>query len=108
MPGDHAGPLVRALWLVQRYGTAEAVDPVNDQRIKGVLFKALGKEGELTVSEVEGSWSLRRSGRSPGRMVGSHPGGNRQAAAAAVPGKSRSAVSQGSESTPTRSPRRST
>ena len=52
--GSDVGPLVRALWLVQRYGTAEAVDPANDQRVKGVLFKALGKEGELTLSEVGG------------------------------------------------------
>jgi len=28
--GGDVGPLVRALWLVQRYGTAEAVDPAND------------------------------------------------------------------------------
>jgi arsenate reductase (thioredoxin) len=49
-----AGPLVRALWLIQRYGTAEAVDLANDQRIKGVLFKALGKEGELALSELGG------------------------------------------------------
>jgi arsenate reductase (thioredoxin) len=53
-PGADAGPLVRALWLVQRYGTAEATDPVNDQRIKGVLFKALGKDGELSLSELDG------------------------------------------------------
>ena len=46
------GPLVRALWLVQRYGTADAADPANDQRVKGALFKALGKEGELTLSEA--------------------------------------------------------
>ena len=52
--GGDVGPLVRALWLVQRYGTAEAVDPANDQRVKGVIFKALGKEGELTLSEVGG------------------------------------------------------
>ncbi len=52
--GDDVGPLVRALWLVQRYGTAEAVNPSNDQRIKGALFKALGKEGELTLSELGG------------------------------------------------------
>src|SRR5271155_4843875 len=51
--GD-VGPLVRALWLIQRYGTAEAVDPANDQRVKGVLIKALGKEGELTLSELGG------------------------------------------------------
>jgi hypothetical protein len=28
--GGDVGTLVRALWLVQRYGNAEAVDPVND------------------------------------------------------------------------------
>ena len=48
------GPLVRALWLFQQYGKADAVEPSNDQRLKGVLFKALGKEGELTFSEVDG------------------------------------------------------
>ena len=53
-PGGDVGPLVRALWLVQRYGTAEAVDPANDQRVKGALFKALGKDGELTLSELDG------------------------------------------------------
>ena len=53
-PGGDVGPLVRALWLVQQYGTAEAVDPANDQRVKGVIFKALGKEGELTLTEVGG------------------------------------------------------
>ena len=53
-PGGDVGPLVRALWLVQRYGTAKAVDAANDQRLKGALFKALGKEGELTLSELDG------------------------------------------------------
>src|SRR5271166_1444384 len=48
------GPLVRALWLLQRYGTADATYPVNDQRVKGALFKALGKDGELTLSELNG------------------------------------------------------
>src|SRR4051794_11072911 len=52
--GGDVGPLVRALWLVQRYGTAHAVDPTNDQRVKGALFKALGKDGELTLSELDG------------------------------------------------------
>jgi arsenate reductase len=51
--GD-AGPLVRALWMIQRFGTADAANPVNDQRIKGLLFKALGKEGELSFKELEG------------------------------------------------------
>jgi protein-tyrosine-phosphatase len=49
-----AGPFVRALWLVQRYGTADAADPSNDQRLKGRLAKALGKEGELTFTKLEG------------------------------------------------------
>jgi arsenate reductase (thioredoxin) len=53
-PGGDVGPLMRALWLIQRYGTAEAVDPANDQRVKGVIFKALGSEGELTLAEVGG------------------------------------------------------
>jgi hypothetical protein len=48
------GPLVRSLWLVQRYGTADAVAPMNDQRLKGLLAKALGKDGELTFNEVKG------------------------------------------------------
>ncbi len=48
--GDDDGPLVRALWLLQRYGTDAAVDPANDQRVKGVLYKAIGKEGELILS----------------------------------------------------------
>jgi hypothetical protein len=32
-PSADVGPLVRALWLLQRHGTVEAVDPVNDQRL---------------------------------------------------------------------------
>jgi len=51
---EDPGPLVRALWLIQRYGTADATDVRNDQRVKGALFKALGKEGELTLSELGG------------------------------------------------------
>ena len=53
-PGSDVGPLVRALWLVQHYGTADAVNPDNDQRVKGVLSKALGKDGELTLSKLNG------------------------------------------------------
>jgi hypothetical protein len=49
-----AGPLVRALWLVQRYGTADAADPTNDQRLKGALAKAIGKDGSLTLSKLDG------------------------------------------------------
>lgn len=51
---DDPGPLVRTLWVFQRYGSADAADPANDQRLKGALFKGLGKEGELTLSEVRG------------------------------------------------------
>jgi hypothetical protein len=48
------GPLVRALWLVERYGTAEATNPSNDQRVKGVLAKAIVKDGEITLTELGG------------------------------------------------------
>jgi hypothetical protein len=48
------GPLVRALWLVQRYGTVESVQPQNDQKTKGKLSKALGKQGVLTAPGVQG------------------------------------------------------
>ncbi len=52
--GGDAGPLVRALWLIQQYGTADAAFPANDQRVKAVVFKALGKDGELTLSKLDG------------------------------------------------------
>ncbi len=47
------GPFVSALWLVQRYGTADAVDVRNDQRLKAVLAKGL-KDSALTLPELEG------------------------------------------------------
>ncbi len=46
------GPLVRALWLVQRYGTPDALDPKNDQKVKAVLAKALAKDGVITLEEL--------------------------------------------------------
>lgn len=49
-----AGPLVRALWLVQRYGTAVAMNPVNDQRVKATLSKALARDGVITLGELGG------------------------------------------------------
>src|SRR3954463_11913864 len=52
-PAD-VGPFVRALWLVQRHGTAEASDPKNDQRIKAALAKALAKDGVITLGELGG------------------------------------------------------
>jgi hypothetical protein len=48
------GPLVRALWLVQCYGTTEAIEPKNDQRVKAVLAKALAKDGVITLGELGG------------------------------------------------------
>jgi arsenate reductase len=48
------GPLVRALWLVQRHGTHEALAPINDQRLKGVLSKALAKDGVISLAELGG------------------------------------------------------
>jgi hypothetical protein len=53
-PEGDPGPLVRALWLVQRYGTEAAADPANDQRLKGALSKALGKDGGLSLSKLDG------------------------------------------------------
>jgi hypothetical protein len=55
-PPDTAdvGPLVRGLWLVQRYGTAEALNPANDQRVKAALSKALAKDGVITLGELGG------------------------------------------------------
>ena len=63
---QNAGPLARALWLVHRFGTAEAVDPRNDQKTKGTLAKALGKDAVLVSDEAQGpdrSRDLRRARR---------------------------------------------
>ncbi len=51
--GADVGPFVRGLWLVQRYGTADAVDPANDQRVKGALARAIGKDGTITLSQLD-------------------------------------------------------
>ncbi len=48
------GPLVRALWLIQRHGTADLLKPENDQQLKGILSKSLAKDGILTPREVGG------------------------------------------------------
>ena len=52
-PAADVGPFVRALWMVQARGTATAADPEGDSRLKGTLFKALGKDGVLTREEME-------------------------------------------------------
>ena len=56
-PTDDAGPFVRALWCLQAHGKAEAVAPANDLRLKSVLFKALGKDGVITLDELGGLMS---------------------------------------------------
>jgi arsenate reductase len=48
------GPLVRALWLIQRHGTPEALALNNDQRVKGILSKALAKDGVISLPELGG------------------------------------------------------
>jgi arsenate reductase len=48
------GPLVRSLWLVQRHGTTEALNPKNDERVKAALAKALAKDGVITLKELGG------------------------------------------------------
>lgn len=66
-------PFVSALWLVQRYGTPFAVDPRNDERVKGTLFKALGKEAVLTadpIKELIAPDVFRRIAGADGRLDG--------------------------------------
>src|SRR4051812_4865655 len=54
-PADRdVGPLVRALRLVQRHGTPEALDPRNDQQVKGTLARALAKGQVLTADGIGG------------------------------------------------------
>jgi len=48
------GPLVRSFWLLQRYGTVDATNPANDHRVKGLLAKAIAKDGEITLPELGG------------------------------------------------------
>ena len=54
VPAGDVGQLSRALWLVHHYGTAGSIDPANDPRVKGALAKALGNDGVLAFSELEG------------------------------------------------------
>ena len=51
--GNDPGPFVRAVWLFQRYGNADVVNPRNDQHVKAVLAKALGKENVLQYQGVK-------------------------------------------------------
>jgi hypothetical protein len=55
-PGaEEVGPFVRALWLVQRHGTAGALELSADRRVKAALAKAVAGDGIITREEVEGS-----------------------------------------------------
>lgn len=47
-----AGPFVRALWAVQRYGSQDAADPRHDERTKASLTAALAKGGAITKQAV--------------------------------------------------------
>src|SRR5262249_3521487 len=48
------GPLVRALWLIHGHGTPDALNPANDQRVKGLIAKTVAKDGLLTLPELRG------------------------------------------------------
>ena len=52
--GEDVGPFVRAVWLVQRHGNLEIVRAEHDQKLKGKLSKALGKQGILTAAGAQG------------------------------------------------------
>jgi hypothetical protein len=64
--GDDVGAFVRALWLVQRHGMAEAVAPQYDQALKGRLSKALGQENVLTATGVRGLMDATTFGKLAG------------------------------------------
>jgi hypothetical protein len=70
LAGDDVGPLVRLLWLVHRYGTAESGRPQNDQKTKGRLSKALGKEAILTAAGVQGLMESSTFARLSGNDAG--------------------------------------
>src|SRR4051812_22638485 len=48
------GPLVHSLWLIQRYGTPDALDPANDNRVKAALARALARDKVITSTELGG------------------------------------------------------
>ena len=52
--GEDVGPFVQAVWLVQRHGKSDVVRPEYDQKLKGELSKALGKQAVLTAAGVQG------------------------------------------------------
>jgi arsenate reductase len=80
-----AGAFVRALWLVQRYGTVEAADPRNDLRTKGALAKALGKDGALTFPGVNSPMDPETFAKLAGPDARLDPSEARQALEADLP-----------------------
>ena len=64
-PSGDVGPLVRALWLFQRDGTAAAVDPANDAQLKGTLAKALAQRWSpdgFRAGRIHDARSLQEAG----------------------------------------------
>jgi hypothetical protein len=85
LAGDDVGPLVRSLWLVHRYGTVESVNPDNDQKTKGKLSKALGKQGILTAAGVQGLMDPSTFAKLAGYDEQLHPGEVRKCLEADLP-----------------------
>src|SRR3954447_14935845 len=79
------GPLVRALWLVQSHGKPEAVNSANDQRMKGVLAKALAKDGVITIPELRELMGPESFNRIAGRDAKLEAAEIERALAAATP-----------------------
>ena len=59
--GDDVGPLVRSLWLVQRFGTAEAVAPGTIRRSRGRSRRPWARRASSPLREYKVSWIPRRS-----------------------------------------------
>lgn len=52
MPAADVGPLVQSVWLLHLYGTAAAVDPAHDPRLKAILAGAIVRDGVFTPSDL--------------------------------------------------------
>ena len=68
------GPLVRALWLVQRHGTPEALNPKNDQRVKAAPLEGpRERRGDHAPGArgIHGSLTPSTNSRAPTRTLDS-------------------------------------
>jgi hypothetical protein len=54
-PVPDAGPFVRLIWLMQEFGTPEAVHPKNDSKLKSILAKA-NSQGGTVHRDALGNW----------------------------------------------------